>query len=358
MSGASNSRAGRGSPSRPALCWAKPTTGGLFCGQACGFGLAAHLSHFEARQERRTRPRKLRAAFAVLQFGALLACAPRPPETWKPLVALSSSYSASAACTLALGGRDFRASGGCAVDPAQGARVELRDPSGATLLLIIVTPNRANLLCPQSGLSFSWNEADRDMPWSPADLMSLFVGPPAGSVKMSSKGPALICRWKNGVGRVTGEFVPADSPLAFSAVSLRGPGRAGLSLRLNSAQAQSFGPEVFRLPEGIDVQPTTPAQILKGLSANKTGSRRGPAGMDGKEAREGQCWRSSDERADTARRPDGPVPSGAGGERRMALLASLERRPALRRSAVAPCSPGATRAASPYVRIGPWEISP
>ena len=42
----------------------------------------------------------------------------------------------------------------------------------------------------------------------------------------------------------------------------------------------------------------------------------------------------SDERADNARRPDGPVPSGAGGGLRMTVLASLERRPALLRSAV------------------------
>jgi len=42
----------------------------------------------------------------------------------------------------------------------------------------------------------------------------------------------------------------------------------------------------------------------------------------------------SDERADNARRPDGPVPSGAGGGPSMTVLASLERRPALLRSAV------------------------
>ena len=56
--------------------------------------------------------------------------------------------------------------------------------------------------------------------------------------------------------------------------------------------------------------------------------------MHGKKASEGRCWRSSDKRADTARRPDGPVPSGAGGGPRMTVLASLERRPALLRSAV------------------------
>ena len=74
--------------------------------------------------------------------------------------------------------------------------------------------------------------------------------------------------------------------------------------------------------------------------------------MHGQEASEGRCWRSSDERAYTARRPDGPVPSGAGGGSRMAVLASLDRRPACLRSAVVPCEPGATRAASPYLWMG------
>ena len=60
----------------------------------------------------------------------------------------------------------------------------------------------------------------------------------------------------------------------------------------------------------------------------------------------------SDERADNARRPDGPVPSGAGGGLRMTVLASLERRPALLRSAVLSCEPGATRAAPPHFEMG------
>ena len=208
----------------------------------------------------------LSRALSVSALCASLACAQRAPETWKPLATPSSSYSASAACILVLGEREFRASGGCAMDPAQGARMELRDPFGATLLLIIVTPARGILLCPQSRLSFTWTEAGREMPWSPGDLMALFVGPPPGSAKVSSEGSGLIVRWKNGAGRVTGEFAPASGPAAFSEVSLRGPGRASLSLRLNSARPENFGPEVFRLPEGIEVEPSSPAQILKEIS--------------------------------------------------------------------------------------------
>ena len=61
----------------------------------------------------------------------------------------------------------------------------------------------------------------------------------------------------------------------------------------------------------------------------------------------------SDERADKARRSASPVPPGAGGGLRMTALASLERAPPCRRSAVLSCSPDATRATAPYLRIGP-----
>jgi hypothetical protein len=74
--------------------------------------------------------------------------------------------------------------------------------------------------------------------------------------------------------------------------------------------------------------------------------------MHGAKAREGRCG-ASDERADKARHADGPVPPGAGGGLRMTVLAALERPPALRRSAALSCSPGASRAAEPYLRIGP-----
>lgn len=245
--------------SRSALGWAGRNLEGLP-------GLAAHLSHFEAMQGRRTRPRKERATLALLLLTALLACAPKAPESWAPLIAPSFSYSASAACTLVLGEREFRASGGCAADSAQGARVELRDPIGATLLLIIVTPARGILLSPDKRLSFAWTEAGREMPWSPSDLMALFAGPPRGSDKAPSEKAVTIFHWKNGRGRVTGEFTPTGGPLAFSAASLRGPGHASLSLRLDSVRPEKFGPEVFRLPEGLATEPSTPAQILKEVS--------------------------------------------------------------------------------------------
>ncbi len=58
----------------------------------------------------------------------------------------------------------------------------------------------------------------------------------------------------------------------------------------------------------------------------------------------------SDERVDKARRPASPVPLGAGGGLRMAVLASLERAPPFLRSAALPCSPGAARAT-------PWPFA-
>jgi hypothetical protein len=199
---------------------------------------------------------------AVL-VAAALSCAPKAPETWRPLTAARGAFSASVACTLLLGDREFRASGGCAADPAQGARVELRDPVGATRLLILVTPARATLFSPQRGLAFTWTEAGREMPWSPRDLMALFAGPPPGSVKLSSGGPSMGFRWRNPAGRVSGEFTPADGPSPFSEARLKGPGRAALALRLDSARPQTFGPEIFGLPRDVPAAPASPRQILE-----------------------------------------------------------------------------------------------
>ena len=89
--------------------------------------------------------------------------------------------------------------------------------------------------------------------------------------------------------------------------------------------------------------------MTEGLSLIRVRSRRRPAGMDGKEASEGRCGTPSDERADTARRADGPVPPGAGGGRRIDGVALPRKalRTALLRSGALRCSPGATRAAIP-----------
>ena len=92
---------------------------------------------------------------------------------------------------------------------------------------------------------------------------------------------------------------------------------------------------------------------FQGLSADKAWPRRRPTGMNGKETSKGRCRRSSDKRDDAARRPGGPVPSGAGDSRRRALLASLDRHPACPQSAVVPCSRGTARATSSYLWIGP-----
>ena len=136
-------------------------------------------------------------------------------------------------------------------------------------------------------------------------------------------------------------WCPGDEPEHSSAPRPRRP--FGLSL--------GRAPSLSAL---VRVPPCTPDSGLRESAPAQRATRREPSGglAPSKEAREGRCWRSSDERASTARRPDGPVPSGAGGGLRIALLASLDRCPACLRSAVAPCSPGATRAASPYLWIG------
>ena len=74
--------------------------------------------------------------------------------------------------------------------------------------------------------------------------------------------------------------------------------------------------------------------------------------MHGKEASEGRCGTPSDERADTVRRADGPVPAGARGGRRIAVLPSLERRGAEPSFGRAPSAARPALSARPYPIYG------
>jgi hypothetical protein len=75
-----------------------------------------------------------------------------------------------------------------------------------------------------------------------------------------------------------------------------------------------------------------PSRACSGPARNAPRASRRSGPWPGSESRAMRC--SSVKRADKARRPASPVPSGAGGSRRMAVLASLERPPAFLRSAV------------------------
>ena len=99
-------------------------------------------------------------------------------------------------------------------------------------------------------------------------------------------------------------------------------------------------------------------QVAEGPSRSQDGAAT-VASRDawlGSERRAMRCL--SDKRAGNAKRADGPVPSGAGGSRRMAALPSLAVLPGTPRSAALPCSGAATRATAPWLRLGPIPLRP
>jgi len=196
----------------------------------------------------------------------LIACAFRKPPAALPAAPVAEPYTASLSVTLRLGGRTLAAFGGCAVEPGKGARVELRDPFGATQMLLLLTSTEGTLVAPSAGLVYRWSEATRAMPWAPADLLFLLEGgPPPGQGGLTVRPTgSLQAVWKNGLGRCRADLAPSPvGPCPFLRAELRGPGRTLLTLALTSARSGSFGPAVFQLPPGIELRSADPGQILE-----------------------------------------------------------------------------------------------
>ena len=165
-----------------------------------------------------------------------------------------------------MGGRTLAAFGGCAVEPGKGARVELRDPFGATQMLLLLTPAEGTLVAPSAGLVYRWSEATRAMPWDPADLLFLLQGGPVpGQAGLEPRpGGRLRAGWRNGLGRCRADLIPSPAgPCPFLRAELRGPGRTLLTLKLTSARSGSFSPAIFQVPRGIELHSADPAQILE-----------------------------------------------------------------------------------------------
>ena len=208
----------------------------------------------------------LSKALLLLLPALLIACAARKPPLTLSAVPSAAPYAASLSATLRLGGRTLAAFGGCAVEPGEGARVELRDPFGATQMLILLTPAEGILVAPSAGLVYRWSEATRAMPWAPADLLFLLQGgTPPGRVGLEPRPEGrLRAGWRNGLGRCRADLVPSPSgPCPFLRAELRGPGRTRLTLKLTSARGGSFSPTIFQVPQGIELRSADPAQILE-----------------------------------------------------------------------------------------------
>ncbi len=211
--------------------------------------------------------RRLRLLLFLLPLG-LLGCATQRVDI-RLLPPPAKPYSASLQMTVSLRSHGFTAQGGCAVDPARGARIELRGPSGAARLLLLVERDRARLVDVRRGLLFTWTAPSSEIPWAPADLWFLFTGrTPAGirTLQATERGTTAIS-WDNGTGTVECHLKPqASSPLGFVTADCRTPGGTELKVDWKSFQEGSFPESAFQPPPGLDLAPASLEEVLRETS--------------------------------------------------------------------------------------------
>jgi hypothetical protein len=170
---------------------------------------------------------------------------------------------------VAYGKTNVTASGGCALDPAAGARIELRGPLGATRLLLLVEPRKAMLISIESGLFFTWSGASGNMPWSASDLWAALSGHLPGNahrLKLSADGIPVSARWRNADGRIYAAFrASREGPCPFAEARLSGPRSASLTISFSGAKTNEFQPSIFAPPGDLDTRPALPSEILRDL---------------------------------------------------------------------------------------------
>jgi hypothetical protein len=201
--------------------------------------------------------RNASTVLAALLWLALLACAEhRPPEREaEPVVPVA--YGAHLQVTLEAHGRGFSLPAGAAVDPARGARVELRDPLGAARLLLLLSPASGRLFSPDAREEARWEAASESLPWSPLDLWSLLVAlPPPGATdaRRDAEGRLLSVRWSGPYGSMKARFSPAAERLFPPASALlSGPGPARLAVVWRDARAGAPQEGALEPPAGGSV---------------------------------------------------------------------------------------------------------
>jgi hypothetical protein len=196
---------------------------------------------------------------------ALLGCVSRRVDVAWPTSGMEGGYSAVLSGSLTWHGKGIPITGGCAVDPQHGIRVELRDAMGMTRLLLLVNPSECRLIDPAAGLISAWSSPEKDIPWAPEDLTFLFTARrPAGLTRLTGRTghPALEASWQNSRGRMTARFEPFKTgPCPFSDAVLAGPGGARLELKWNSVVAASFSAGAFD-PPPMNLEPVAVDRLL------------------------------------------------------------------------------------------------
>ena len=175
------------------------------------------------------------------------------------------SYSASIRFSATIGKHGVSASGGCAVDPSRGARIELRDPSGSANLLLLLTRDRGQLIALRSGLACEWGSSSPSIPFSSADLWFLFTGvPPSGlrDLQATEKGLS-YATWNTPLGLVSCQLRPTSGELlSHDSGLLRGPGGTRLEVTWRGIQPGAFADAAFQPPEGLALIPAPFEEVL------------------------------------------------------------------------------------------------
>jgi hypothetical protein len=202
---------------------------------------------------------------ALAALIALLGCVSRRVDVAWPSPDLEGGYSATLSGSLTWHGKGIPITGGCAVDPRRGIRVELRDPMGMTRLLLLVNDSECKLMDPVAGLISTWSSPHRDMPWAPEDLAFLFMAhrPPSLTRLTTRTGhPTLEASWRNDRGRMTATLEPSNTgPCPFSEATVSGPGAAKLTLKWGSVAPASFPAQAFD-PPPMNLEPVAVDRIL------------------------------------------------------------------------------------------------
>ncbi len=192
----------------------------------------------------------------------------RLPEPSPAAIAPLDSYSASIRIKASARSHGVLVPAGCAVDPASGARVEIRDNMGGTRLLIILKQSSAFLFDPESGKSAGWQESDSGLPWSPLDLWTLLAAapPPHGeSIKYDGSGRLAACEWRGPGGRRRARFVRAPGGFPYSSAVVEGPMGARLAVEWRQADFGAIPAEALAEPPGAGAESVSPSSLLEGL---------------------------------------------------------------------------------------------
>lgn len=175
-------------------------------------------------------------------------------------------YSASIRLSATLGKHGLTAAGGCAVDPARGARIELRDPSGSATFLLLLTRDRAQLIALRSGLTCRWGASSSSVPFSSADLWFLFTGvvpPGLRDLRATEKGLAYAA-WDTPLGSISCQLHPVSGELlSHDSGLLRGPGGTHLEVTWRTIQHGVFNDAAFLPPAGLALVPAAFDEVLE-----------------------------------------------------------------------------------------------